>query len=268
MAHYFGDRVALLDGISREFLTRLVALGGYCTVSQAEGLNLAKSTRVRKRLRFLERIGFLRKVAAYPVVYQVTTSTARLLGRDSGSRRRHTLATVQARLLGVDFYLEASGWPSEFILDHEQKIATFTDSGCPIHALAQRGGKPYLREQFVLWLPDGRIAVAIVDQPYPRAFSQVKQFVRQVQPVLRQMGGELELITVTGTPHRQRLYRRLLRHPVIRKLGLEKPENAIKPYLVKRATQSVAALLWPANHRYDEIHDLTHPQVAAAGAVE
>jgi hypothetical protein len=210
----------------------------------------------------LERIGFLRKVAAYPVVYQVTTSTARLLGRDSGTRRRHTLATVQSRLLGVDFYLEARGWPSEFILDHEQKIPTFTDSGYPTNALPQRGGKPYLRDQFVLWLPDGRIGVAMVDQPHPRAFSQVNQFVRQFQPVLRHVPGELELLIVTGSHHRQRLYGRLLRHRRIRKLGLEQLASAVNPYLVRRPTPPVAALLWPASSRHDEIHDLTHPHVA------
>ncbi len=142
---YFRDRIALLDKGSQEFLTVLVALGGYCTVSQAEALKIVKSTRARARLRTLERLGFLRRVAAYPVVYQVTKSTTRLLQRDSSNRRRHRLATVQARLLGVDFYLEACGWPAEFVLDHERKIATFTDAGCPLNALPQRGGKPICR---------------------------------------------------------------------------------------------------------------------------
>jgi len=262
MAHYFGDRVALLDERSREFLTRLVALGGYCTVSQARSLNLVRSTRVRARLRWLEGIGFLRKVAAYPIVYQATTSTARLLGRDSGSRRRHTLETVQARLLGVDFYLEARGWPAEFLFDHEQKIATFTECSYPVSALPQRDGKPYLREQFVLWLPDGRIGVAMVDQPQPRAFSQLKQFLRQFQPALRHPPGELELLIVTGSHQRQWLYRRLLRHRRIRKLGLEQLANAVKPFLVRRSTPPVAVLLWPASSHDDEIHDLAHRHVA------
>src|SRR5712691_10706998 len=74
---YFRDRIALLDKGSQEFLTVLVALGGYCTVSQAEALKIVKSTRARARLRTLERLGFLRRVAAYPVVYQVTKSTTR-----------------------------------------------------------------------------------------------------------------------------------------------------------------------------------------------
>jgi len=260
---YFRDRIALLDKGSQEFLTVLVAIGGYCTVSQAEALKIVKSTRARARLRALERLGFLRRVAAYPVVYQVTKSTTRLLQRDSSNRRRHRLATVQARLLGVDFYLEACGWPAEFVLDHERKIATFTDAGCPLNALPQRGGKPYLSEQFVLWLPDGRIGVAMVDQPHPRAFSQLRQFVREFQPALRQIRGELELLIVLGNHHRQRLYRPLLAHPLIRKLGLEKLENAIKPYLVRRPTQSVVTLLWPASCPHEEIHDLTHPQVAS-----
>jgi hypothetical protein len=254
MAHYFADRVAWLDESAREFLTRLVALGGYCTVSQAEGLNLPKSTRVRKRLRSLERLGFLRKVAAYPVVYQVTTSTTRLLGRDSGSRRRHTLATVQARLLGVDFYLEARGWPSEFILDHEQKIATFTECGYPIHALPQRGDQPYLREQFVLWLPDGHLGVAMVDQPHPGARSQLRRLVMQFQPTLQQMPEELKLLIVTGDHHRQCIYGRLLRRR-IQKLGLQQCQDDIKVYRVRRPTPSVAALLWPVRSHDQESHD-------------
>jgi hypothetical protein len=260
MAHYFRDRIALLDERAREFLARLVALGGYCTVSQARSLNIARSTRAR--LRWLERIGFLRKVAAYPVVYQVTTSTARLLGRDSGSRRRHTLDTVQARLLAVDFYLEARGWPAEFMLDHEQKIATFTEGGYPINALPQRGGKAYLREDFVMWLPDGHLGVAMVDQPQPRAFSQLKQFLRQFQLAVKHIPGEMELLVVTGAYHREHLYRRLLRYPRIQKLGLKQVAGAVKVYRVRRPTPPVAALLWPATNWRDELHDLTQPEEA------
>ncbi len=260
MARYFGKRVLLLDESSREFLDRLAALGGYCTVSQAQELKLAPSARVRKRLRFLERIGFLRKVAAYPVVYQVTTSTSRLLGSDSGSRRRHTLETVQARLLGVDFYLEARAWPSDFILDQKQKIATFTGSGYPINTLPQRGGKPYLREHFVLWLPDGHLGVAMVDQPHPSAFSQVKQFVWQFQPALRQLPGELQLVIVTASDQRQAVYWRLLRHARIRRLGLT---SAVQLHRVKRPTAPVAALLWPVPNRDYATQGVTQEPVAA-----
>jgi hypothetical protein len=135
-------------------------LGGYCTAAQAKQLSVADScSATRVRLQAWERPGFLRKVAAHPVVYQVTKSTTSLLDRDSKARRAHSLATVEARLLAVNFYLEARGWPAEFILDHEQKMATFRDTGCPSGALPQRGGKPYLWEDFVLWLADGRIGV-------------------------------------------------------------------------------------------------------------
>jgi hypothetical protein len=104
----FRNRSALLEERSDEFLKLLVALGGYCTASQAKQLGIASSgTRTRGRLRHLEEAGFLRKVSAYPVIYQITKSTTRILGRDSSARRQHTLSTVQARLLAVDFYLEA-----------------------------------------------------------------------------------------------------------------------------------------------------------------
>ncbi|HKN37244.1 MAG TPA: hypothetical protein VJX16_28705 [Terriglobales bacterium] len=62
----------------------------------------------------------------------------------------------------------------------------------------------------MLRLPDGRIGVAMVDQPQLRAFSQVKQFLRQFQPALRHVPGELEVLIVTGSQQRQWPYRRLL----------------------------------------------------------
>jgi len=46
--------------------------------------------RGRGRLRMLERLGSLRRVSKYPVVYQTTKATTRLFGRDSSIRRRHT----------------------------------------------------------------------------------------------------------------------------------------------------------------------------------
>ncbi len=65
-------RAALLDEMSEYFLRQLVDLGGYCTAAQAEALRVAETAkRVRARLRWLERLGFLRRVTKYPVVYQV-----------------------------------------------------------------------------------------------------------------------------------------------------------------------------------------------------
>ncbi len=92
------SRPAPRDEHAGEFLKTLVELGGYCTAEQARRFEVARSpTRVPARLKALERAGFLRKVAAYPVVYQVTKSTTRLLAMDRSARRRHALETVLAR---------------------------------------------------------------------------------------------------------------------------------------------------------------------------
>jgi hypothetical protein len=252
----FCKRVAMVDQCSLEFLRTLVALGGYCTAAQAKQLNIVNSgTATRARLRAWEKAGFLRKVAAHPVVYQVTKSTTRLLDRDSSARRAHTRTTVEARLLAVNFYLEARGWPAEFILDHEQKMATFRDAGCPSAALPQRGGKPYLWEDFVLWLADGRIGVATVDQPYPSAFSQLRLFVRRFHSLLQYMQNELQLVIATGNEHRNRLYARLLRHPVLRKISQVKLETAIKPYRVRTPIPTITRLLYPTGNRWNTRHD-------------
>lgn len=82
MTGSLAKRAALLDELSEYFLTQLVHLGGYCTAFQAEVLGIAETAnRVRGRLRMLERLGFLRRVTKYPVVYQVIES--KKLGRTS-----------------------------------------------------------------------------------------------------------------------------------------------------------------------------------------
>jgi hypothetical protein len=195
----------------------------------------------------LERLGFLRRITKYPVVYQVTKSTTRLLQRDSSSRRRHTLSTVQARLLGVHFYLEARAWPAEFVLDHEKKIAVFTDlAGCPPSILPQRGGKPYLREHFLLWQPDWRLAIAMIDLPQPGLSMQLKLFIREFLPLLRRLYKEPDLLIVTPDKGRAYVYERLLkRHRAILKLGLGELAKQIKPHAVKPPVPSIAGLTWP-----------------------
>src|SRR5215469_9235334 len=129
----FRNRLALLDVPSDDFLNTLVQLGGYCTVGQAKRFGIANSdTRALAHLRRFEENGFLRKVAAYPVVYQVTKSATRLAAVDRRARRPHAPKTVLNRLLAMDFYLDARGWPAEFVFDHEMKITTFTQRGCPL----------------------------------------------------------------------------------------------------------------------------------------
>jgi hypothetical protein len=73
MKQRFQSRAAFLEERIETFLTTLTELGGYCTLEQAKRLELANSeTRARMQLKALERLGFLRRVADYPVVYQIT----------------------------------------------------------------------------------------------------------------------------------------------------------------------------------------------------
>ena len=258
----FRNRLNCLDDVSEQFLRLLVALGGYCTAMQAQEL-ITTGPQVRAQLKVLERLGFLRRITKYPVVYQVTKSTTRLLGQDSSSRRRHSLATVQARVLGVHFYLEARTWPAEFVLDHDRKIAVFTDlAGCPSSLLPRRGGKPYLREHFLLWQPDGRLAIAMIDLPLPGVLTRLKVFIRAFLPLLRQIRGEPDLLIVTADKARSYVYERLKRHRAIHKLGLADLSHRIKPYCVQPPVPSIPGVTWPTADEDSEFlevnHDLNH----------
>jgi hypothetical protein len=242
----FRNRLNGLDKISEGFLSQLVALGGYCTVTQAQELFPRSASQVRAQLKGLERLGFLRRITKYPVVYQVTKSTTRLLGRDSSSRRRHPLATAQARLLAVHFYLEARQWPAEFVFDHQQKIAIFTDAGCPASTLPQRGGKPYLREHLLFWMPDWRTGIAMIDLPQPGILIRLKVFIREFLPLVRHLRTEPDLFIVTADKSRCHTYERLLkRHRAIHKLGLGELSNRLRTYCVKPPVPSIADLTWP-----------------------
>jgi len=112
MAIRFSERVAFVDDRTDKFLTTLARLGGYCTVEQAQAMGLASSaSQVQALLNGLERGGFLRRVAEYPLVYQVTKSVVRLIGTDLWARRQRAIETVRWRLAVVGFYLEARQWP-------------------------------------------------------------------------------------------------------------------------------------------------------------
>jgi hypothetical protein len=243
----FAKREALLDEVSQDFLTRLVHLGGYCTAIQAEGIGVTQSSKqVRGRLRMLQRLGFLRRVAKYPVVYQVTKSATRLQGPDSSTRRKHALPTVQARLLGVHFYLEARSWPAYFVFDHEEKIMTLQNASCPLSVLPQRNGKPYLREHFVLWFPSGRITVAIIEVPQPGIVRRFRRFIREYLPLLRHLRHDLDLLIVTADKRRAYTYQRQLRtNRSIQKLVLGSLADRIKPYCVKPPVPTITEVTWP-----------------------
>jgi hypothetical protein len=262
----FRNRSNCVDDVSAQFLKLLVALGGYCTASQAQEL-IASATQVRARLKGLERLGFLRRITKYPVVYQVTKSATRLLGPDSSSRRQHKLPTVQARLLGVHFYLEARKWPAEFVFDHQEKIAIFTDAGCPSSTLPQRSGKPYLREHLLFWMPDWRTGIAMIDIPAPGVLTRLKVFLREFLPLLRHFRTEPDLFIVTTDKGRSHSYERLLkRHRAIHKLGLGELTNRVKTYCVKPPLPSIADLTWPTTEEDSKFrgvngHDPSHSHV-------
>src|SRR5216110_1579276 len=162
----FSQRLLLLDEQSDLFLRTLLYLGGYCTIEQAQKLGLANSaTRVVAHLEALKKLGFLKQIASYPVIYQVTKSATRLVGSDLMARRRHTPPTIRCKLLGVNFYLEARAWPAEFTFAHLEKITALNAAGCPTDALPHVGGRPYLWQEFLLRRADGKLCVAAVDRP-------------------------------------------------------------------------------------------------------
>ena len=159
---------------------------------------------------------------------------------------------MQARLLGVHFYVEARTWPAEFVLEHERKIAIFTDSGCPPSTLPQRGGSPYLREHFLFWMPDWRLGIAMVDPPQPGVLPRLRLFIREFLPLLRHFRTEPGLLIVTADKTRCHIYERLLkRHRSIHKLGLGVLIDRIKPYCVRPAVPTITDVTWPKADKDD-----------------
>jgi hypothetical protein len=108
----FSKRLVLLDERSNDFLKTLVLLGGYCTIEQAARLGLANSARrVVARLEALKQSGFLKEIAHYPVIYQVTGSATRLVGSDLMARRQRTPLTIRCKLLGLKLANSSSSTP-------------------------------------------------------------------------------------------------------------------------------------------------------------
>jgi hypothetical protein len=244
MKQRFQSRAAFLDERIETFLTTVTELGGYCTSEQAKGLELANSeTRARMQLKGLERLGFLRRVADYPVVYQITASTTRLLGMDRRARRAHNGETVLNRLLAVSFYLDARRWPVKFAFEHGRKIDMFLLEGCSLSAIPHRGGKPYLREHFVFWYEEkDNLGVAIIDHQQQSPFWQLRGVAKSFRRLVGCMGERLELVVATGNNTRHRLYSRSLDDPRIMRLSPAEGSIKIKLYQVRRATESLELL--------------------------
>jgi hypothetical protein len=207
------------------------------------------------RLRSLESASFLRRVAQYPLVYQTTGSATRLLEMDRRARRTHDAETVLNRLLAASFYLEARGWPAEFVFDHAVKVATLLDECCPRNALPHRSGQPYLWEEFVLWLADGRIGIAIVDRHDRSPFGQLWGFAKRFGRLVLWLGDRLQLLVVTGSEARYWLYCRVARHRSLQKLAAPGLRITIKPYQVQRSTKSLQLLRQPNQLELSNEHE-------------
>jgi hypothetical protein len=232
----FSQRLLQLDERSDVFLKTLVFLGGYCTIEQAQKLGLANSpTRAVARLEGLKKLGFLRQIAHYPVIYQVTKSSTRLVGSDLMARRRHTPLTVRCRLLGVNFYLEAQGWPAEFRLPHPEKIALLNDAGCPTEALPLFRGRPCLWQEFVLLRTDGRVCTAAVDRGHDTVMYQVRTLARRYARVLEHVPSDFGLIVAVASERRHQLYREWAGRPVARPFT----QDTLQPYQLKAVLPQV-----------------------------
>jgi hypothetical protein len=263
MSSQFRGQIAVLDESADEFLKTLAWLGGYCTTEQAQRLGITRSaTRVLARLRRFEQGGFLRKLPAYPVVYQITKSVTRLLEMDLMARRQHPIETVRNRLLAVNFYLEALGWPAAFLLDHEEKIAAFRDYRCPLSTLPQRSGQPYLWEEFVLQLEDGRLCAAVVDRSHRKAYPQLWGFAQRFCACQERLGDGLQLLVAVGSEARYQLYCRLLAHPGLQKVAEGRFEISVSLYQVQKL---VPLIRWLSSPDAEEHEDTSKGMRATSG---
>ena len=236
MAIRFSERVAFVDDGTDRFLTTLARLGGYCTVEQAYEMGLAKSpSQTQALLNGLERAGFLRRVAEYPVVFQITKSVVRLVGKDMWARRPRAIETVRWRLAAVSFYLEARKWPATFVFEQGEKIAAFADVGCSRQYLPRRGGQPYLAEDFVLHPPGGGLCVAIIDRPHWSAFLQLLRFVERYADSRTRAGQGLSLVVAIGSEARERLYEGAAKHPKV----IQHSKGAVEPVSLYRISTPI-----------------------------
>ncbi len=80
----------------------------------------------------------------------------------------------------MNFYLEARGWPADFILDHDGKVGALQRIGCPMDTLPQRKGEPYLWQAFILDLHDGGLCISVIDRPDCSALLQAIAAVRSL----------------------------------------------------------------------------------------
>jgi len=243
----FRDRLGILDERSRHFLKTVAWLGGYTTPEQAQELRIRDSTtRVHVQLKDLESWRFIKPIATYPAVYQVTKSVTRLLGADLAARRQHTLETIRTRLLTVNFYLEAIRWPVEFVFDHKQKVTKLCQFVGEPALLPYRGNKPYLWQDLVLQRPSGEVVLTMVDHFGRHSYRQLYRHLKRFAPSLGP--DNLRLMIVVSSEHREQLFRRQLNHTRLQRLlqeqGVCRPlRDMVTMYRVRRAVPVVRPLI-------------------------
>ena len=243
----FRDRIGALDERSQRFLKTVAWLGGYVTPEQAQELAIRNSTtRVHVQLKDLESWRFIKPIATYPTIHQVTKSVTRLLGAHLSARRQHTLETIQSRLLTVNFYLEAIRWPAQFVFDHQQKISKICDLIHEPFLLPHRGSRPYLWQDIVLQCPSGEVVLTMVDHfgrhPYRQLYRHLKRFAPALGP------DHLRLMIVVSSERREQLFRRQLNRTRLQRLlenqGVYLPLRAmVTIYRVRRSVPVVRPLI-------------------------
>ena len=243
----FRDCVRVLDERSRCFLKTVAWLGGYVTPEQAQELGIRNSaTRVHVQLKDLESWGFIKPIATYPTVYQVTKSVTRLLGADLSARRQHPIETIQTRLLTVNFYLEATRWPVEFVFDHKQKVSNLCQLVGEPFLLPHRGSTPYLWQDIVLQRPSGEVVLTMIDHPGRHSYRQLYRHLKRFAPALGP--DRLRLMIVVSSERREQLFRRQLNRTRLQRLledqGVYLPLRAmVTIYRVRRAVPVVRPVI-------------------------
>ena len=243
----FRDRAGILDDRSRRFLLAVAWLGGYVTPEQAQLMGIRNSVpRVHDQLKDLECWGFIKRVAAYPAIYQVTKSVTRLIGADLAARREHANETVRTRLLTVNFYLEAIRWPVEFVFDHQQKISKLSNLGCQPALFPERRGRPYLWQDILFRRPSGELVLTMVDHFGRTSSFQLHSFLKRFAPSLG--FDELRMMVAVGSEQRERLFNRLLNHSRLQRLleeqGIDLPvRSMVTIYRVRRTVPLVRPLI-------------------------
>jgi len=80
-------------------------------------------------------------------------------------------------------------------------------------SIPERGGHPYLWDEFFLKVGDGSITIAQIDEQQGGTFAQAKNLAIRYRVVTRFLPQYSNLYIITGSEARDRSYQRVLKHP-------------------------------------------------------